>query len=310
MRYQTSTSEMTKELKEMKGLFPAGTKNSPAAGFNASAQQQLMLELSMRLQMSLEPEWVIGQFMEQLHAHLLFDGYSFQLENPELEMGSGRNRGHQCSYGLSIDKAELGRLVVYRGRKFSESELVLLENLLCSLLYPLRNAIEFRKATLSAHCDPLTGINNRSTFDSALSREMALARRNGSSFSILIIDIDHFKRVNDTYGHSAGDEVLKNVAAQIQQSIRNTDQLFRFGGEEFVVLLNNSDCEMAGCIADRVLDAVRCSAVDYHRQQLAVSVSIGIACLQPGDTVDDIFNRADRALYAAKNDGRDQVKVA
>ena len=125
-----------------------------------------------------------------------------------------------------------------------------------------------------------------------------------------MFDIDHFKKVNDTYGHSAGDEVLKNVARQIEKSIRSTDQLFRFGGEEFVVLLSNSDCEIAGRIAGRILDSVRLSTVTYKRETLEVSVSIGLSCLHAGDTADDIFNRADKAMYAAKNDGRDQVKVA
>ena len=134
---------------------------------------------------------------------------------------------------------------------------------------------------------------------------MHLAERGNASFAILVIDIDHFKKVNDTYGHSAGDEVLKNVARQIQQSIRSTDQLFRFGGEEFVVLLNNSDCEIAGYIAQRVLGAVRESSVEYHRQRVSVSVSIGLACLKQGDKALDIFNRADAALYAAANDEKD-----
>ena len=310
MRYQSSTSEMIKELKDVKGIFNSSEKVDPAARFGASAQQQLMLELSMRLQMSLELDWVITQFMEQLHSYLLFDGYQYQLEQPEFDIARGRRKGHQCSYNLSVDNAELGSMVIYRGRKYGESELVLLENLLCSLLYPLRNAIEFRKATMSAHFDPLTGVNNRSTFESALKREMHLAERGHSSFALLVIDIDHFKKVNDTYGHSAGDEVLKNVARQIEKSIRSTDQLFRFGGEEFVVLLSNSDCEIAGRIAGRILDSVRLSTVTYKRETLEVSVSIGLSCLHAGDTADDIFNRADKAMYAAKNDGRDQVKVA
>lgn len=310
MQYQNSTSEMIKELKDVKGILTGGAKTDSTNPFNAHAQQQLMLEFSMRLQMSLELEWVVTQFMEQLHSYMLFDGYNYQLPTPAVEIGNGRHMGHQCSYNLSIEEAELGQLVLYRGKKFIESELVLLENLLCSLLYPLRNAIQFRKATLSAYRDALTGVNNRSTFDAALTREISLAQRVKSSFSILVIDIDHFKKVNDSYGHSAGDEVLKNVAKQIKHSIRSTDQLFRFGGEEFVVLLGNSDCEAAGYIADRVLEAVRKSTVRYHNQVLAVSVSIGLACLQKNDSAADLFNRADQALYAAKHQGRDRFKVA
>jgi diguanylate cyclase (GGDEF)-like protein len=307
MIYQSSTSEMVKELKDVKGVFNLAAKSAAATSCDVSAQQ-LMLEISMRLQMSLELEWVIGQFMELLHARLLFDGYRYQLERPVAQLNSGRDQGHQCSYKLSIDNDDLGSLSLFRGRKFADSELALLENLLCSLLYPLRNAIEYRKVTRSAHFDSLTGVNNRSTFDAALTREMQLAIRGKTSFAILVIDIDHFKEFNDTYGHSAGDEVLKDVALRIKHNIRSTDQLFRFGGEEFVVLLNDSDCEVAGYIANRVLGAIRESKVQYQQQQLGVSVSIGLACLRRGDQAMDIFNRADRAMYAAKNDGRDQVK--
>ena len=310
MQYHNSPSQMIKELKEVRGIFESTEQVDAGKPFNAQLEQQIMLDLSMRLQMSLELEWVVSQFMEQIHSYFLFDGFSYQLEKPNLDLTNGRQKGHSCSYHLSIEDEQMGDLVMYRGRKFAESELVLLENLLCRLLYPLRNAIQFRNATLSAHCDALTGVNNRSTFDTALSREMNLAKRSNESFSILMIDIDHFKKINDTYGHAAGDEVLKNVASEIQQSIRNTDQLFRFGGEEFVVLLNNSDCEAAGVIADRVLESVRESVVDYDQQALSVSVSIGLACLQQDENAQDIFNRADQALYAAKNDGRDQVKVA
>ena len=310
MQYHSSTSEMIKELKGVKGAFAAVAQTGADKQFNPLVQQQAMLDIAMRLQMSLEVEWVLAQFMEMIHSQLMFDGYSYRLEQPEVVLDSGRQKGHSCSYNLSIEDIAMGQLQLFRGRKFSESELVLLENLLCSLLYPLRNAIQFRKATLSAHCDPLTGVYNRTTFDAALNREMSLAERNGESFSILVIDIDYFKKINDNHGHSAGDEVLKNVADVIQRSIRKTDQLFRFGGEEFVVLLSNSNCEVAGIIAERILSSVRKSSVDYQNQQLSVSVSIGLACLKANDTVMDIFNRADQALYAAKDNGRDQVKVA
>ena len=310
MQFHTSPLEMIKDLKEVKGVFDSCERIDGNKPFNAQVQQQVMLDLAMRLQMSLEVEWVISQFMEQLHSYLLFDGYAFQLAEPSVDLSRGRQKGHNCSYNLSIEDLNMGQMVLYRGRKFTESELVLLENLLCSLLYPLRNAIQYRKATLAAHCDALTGVYNRSTFDCALNREMNLAKRSGESFSILVIDIDHFKKVNDTYGHSAGDGVLKNVADHIQLCIRNTDQLFRYGGEEFVVLLSGADCEEASVIADRILDTVRETDIQVANEKLSVSVSIGLACLTQGDSSQDIFNRADQALYTAKHEGRDQVRVA
>lgn len=247
--------------------------------------------------------------MKEIRHQLTFDGYRYSLTQPALELKSGRDQGHSCTYNLSIDAFNLGKVVLYRGRKFVESELVLLESLFGSLVYPLRNAIMYRKATLMAHQDPLTGVNNRVTFESTLTREMHLAERNAQPFAMLVVDIDHFKKVNDTYGHSAGDEVIKHVAHCIQSTIRHTDQLFRFGGEEFVVLLNNSDCDTAFFISERILDAVRTSQVVCAEHLIKVSASIGLSCLQSGDTSQAMFKRADSALYLAKTSGRDQVQI-
>jgi diguanylate cyclase (GGDEF)-like protein len=310
MQYQTSASEMFKELKGVRDIFYVDEQTALDKSQEASLSRQAMLDIGLRLQMSLELEWVVNQFMERVSDYLLFDGYSFRLEQPTVNLQDGRQKGHQCRYNLSMDEMEMGSVILYRGRKFGDSEMELLEYLLCSLLFPLRNAIHYRKATLSAHLDPLTGVKNRFGLEDALSREMNLANRKQQSFSILVIDLDHFKKVNDTYGHSAGDKVLKNVADQIKNSIRNTDQLFRFGGEEFVVLLNDSGAEDAAFIADRILNRVRSSKVTYNKQDIAVSTSIGLACLQNGDSAEDLFNRADCALYAAKKSGRDQLKEA
>ncbi len=309
MQTQPSTLQMIKELKEAKGLFTA-VEQAPGKARRVQIQQQAMLELTLRLQTSLEVEWLLEQFMQYLHSHLLFDGYEYSLPALQKHIIEGRQKGHQCSYNLSIENDQLGKLTIYRGRKYSESELMLLEELLCRLLYPMRNAIKYQQATQQAHFDSLTGVNNRSTFDCALKREMSLSERNKQSFSLLVIDIDYFKKVNDTFGHSAGDEVLKKVAETIQQCIRNTDLLFRYGGEEFVAILNNSDCDAAFEVAERILESVNEAGIEYMGQSLSVSVSIGLACLKQGDTGKSLFDRADKALYNAKDEGRNQIKVA
>ena len=310
MQTHTSTVEMIKDLKEVKGIFQTCDQADTGNIYKPETQQQIMLDLSMRLQMSLEVEWVINQFMEHVHSYLLFDGYSFELEDSSVELAVGRQAGHSFSYNLTIQDMDLGNLVAYRGRKFSESELVLFENLLVSLLYPLRNAIQFRQASLAAHRDALTGVNNRSTFDVSLEREISMSQRQEIDCSLLVIDIDLFKKVNDTYGHSAGDEVLKKVAETIKESTRNSDLLFRYGGEEFVAILNNSDCEAAYVTANRILESVRKATIDYQGQELSVSVSIGLACLNIADSARSLFDRADSAMYDAKDEGRDQIKVA
>lgn len=310
MQTNPSTLELIKDLRDVKGVFANYDQSSFKKSFDKEEQKQLILDLSIRLQMSLDIEWVISQFMEYMHSYMLFDGYQYQQADLNFSLEMGRQSGHRCSYNLQIEDDQLGSLTVFRGRKFSNSELSLLENLLCSVLYPLRNSIQFQSATLSARCDALTGVNNRSSFNASLEREINLSKRNARDLSLLVIDIDHFKSVNDTHGHAAGDEVLKAVASSIQSSMRSSDLLFRYGGEEFVVILNDSDCAAAHEVAERVLDSVRNRTVDYKGQILSVSVSIGLTCLKKSDTADRFFNRADKALYQAKDSGRDQVVPA
>jgi len=310
MQTHTSTVEMIRDLKEVKGIFQTYEQADNSKIFNPDVQQQIMLDISMRLQQSLDVEWVIQSFMETMHSFLLFDGYNFEKDEPGLQIQMGRQQGHKMSYGLTIEDTQLGELVVYRGRKFSEPELTFFENILCALIYPLRNAIQFNQATLLAHKDALTGVNNRSTFDNVMNREINLALRQKHDFSMLVIDIDFFKKVNDTYGHSAGDAVLKEVADTIQHNLRTSDLVFRYGGEEFVTILNDADCDTAYVTANRILESIRDVKVDYQGQTLSVSVSIGLACLEKGDSAASIFNRADTALYEAKNSGRDQIQLS
>lgn len=309
MQTQTSTQEMIKELKEVKNVF-SNCEKPGKQRFDHELEQQARLDLAMSLQMSLDVDTLISQFMEHAHAYLLFDGFTFSSTQPEIQINNARQQGHRCTYNLEIEGVALGVLDVYRGRKYAESELLLLENLLTILIYPLRNAIQFKKASLLAHCDALTGAKNRSTFDESLGREINIAQRHGQNFTLLVIDIDHFKKINDTYGHSSGDEVLKSVTRTLQDSIRATDMLFRYGGEEFVILLSNSDCQQSSRIADRVLDSVRDINMQLSGQALDLSVSIGMACLDTQDTAQTLFDRADAAMYEAKNEGRDQIKVA
>jgi diguanylate cyclase (GGDEF)-like protein len=309
MSIHTSPLDLVKDLRDVRSILSAREK-AERRGSPSTAWQQLSLELSLRLQTSLDVEWIIEQFMNMIHAHMLYDGYQYSVSSPDFTLKTGRDQGHSCHYNLSIDTAELGSLVLYRGRKFAESELMLLENLLASLVYPLRNAILYRSALLMAHRDVLTGVNNRSTFDATVTREINLAHRNGSDLAMLVIDIDHFKRVNDTYGHAAGDEVIRTVAQLIQLSVRNTDHVFRYGGEEFVVLLEASDCEKACVAADRILESVRTAEVVWQDQKLSTAVSIGVSCLTRTDSASELFGRADRALYEAKKTGRDQYQIA
>lgn len=159
------------------------------------------------------------------------------------------------------------------------------------------------------HTDPLTGCLNRRGFDQVLAQTTSAASRRGGELSLLAIDIDHFKAINDTIGHLGGDGVLRELVDLISRSSRGGDVVARVGGEEFVVLLPDADNEMAGVVAERVLSSIRAHGFRTIRGRQRVTVSIGIACEQVTDenASGSLRARADEALYVAKRLGRNRV---
>ncbi|MFV3130456.1 diguanylate cyclase [Niveispirillum sp. KHB5.9] len=159
--------------------------------------------------------------------------------------------------------------------------------------------------------DPLTGIHNRRAFMERLDQEWSAALRHGQPFCVLMLDLDHFKEVNDTYGHLVGDTVLREVAHRAQDALRGTDLLARYGGEEFVVLTSHTDASAAQIAAERIRTAVGGAPVVLDGVNIRVTVSIGLAQADPQrETQTSLFNRTDSALYAAKAAGRNRVVVA
>lgn len=162
-----------------------------------------------------------------------------------------------------------------------------------------------------AQIDALTFLFNRRMIVRELQDEVLRAERYNNMLSISIIDVDKFKLVNDTYGHPVGDEVLKQVACQLRDHIRHPDTVGRYGGEEFLILLPNSDAKAATEQAVRLGKEIREMVVTIKENKLKVTVSIGIAQFKAGvDTWDTLLNRADNAMYEAKNSGRDCWFVA
>ena len=160
--------------------------------------------------------------------------------------------------------------------------------------------------------DPLTGVLNRRGFGHIYDHQRAQLRRNGQSMTLLSIDLDHFKLVNDSYGHATGDRVLVHVASSIGTVLRASDCVARFGGEEFVVLLPGTGLDRALQAAERIQKALCAARADVVDGTLpSCTVSIGVACqLSSSENLDAVLNRADKALYRAKERGRDRVEVA
>lgn len=160
--------------------------------------------------------------------------------------------------------------------------------------------------------DPLTGLFNRRYMEESLEREFHRSLRKGSSFAVLMIDIDHFKRINDLFGHEAGDAVLREMATLFQMQLRGEDIVSRYGGEEFLLILPETEIEAALEFAERLRQAALALQLNYHVQTLdSLSISIGLCCYpQHGATVEALVRHADAALYRAKEKGRDCVVAA
>lgn len=163
-----------------------------------------------------------------------------------------------------------------------------------------------RKLELLVVVDPLTGVFNRRKFHESLNIALSKANRHQHMFALLMIDIDHFKRINDQFGHQIGDRVLRIICDQIRSSIRNSDQMFRVGGEEFCLLAAETDAKQAKSLAEKIRLMIESHPLPEVGK---LTVSIGISDFEDRDTQESIYARADMALYDAKHQGRNCVAI-
>ncbi|MET0108765.1 MAG: diguanylate cyclase [Candidatus Thiodiazotropha sp.] len=169
----------------------------------------------------------------------------------------------------------------------------------------------FRKLQQYATTDDLTGLANRRELDKVALREFKRATRFTRHLSVLMLDLDHFKSINDTYGHNVGDSVLRHVADICVGSIRGQDFMARYGGEEFTILLPETDIENSSNLAQRICDQIASMPYQEEQQLIFITVSIGASGIEDGDNdFNDLLNRADKALYEAKKRGRNRVVIS
>jgi len=264
------------------------------------------LELSGKLQTTLDVTELVSLFANELGDDIQHRGMHYHNADKDIDTFIGKRSAHKCTYQLVIEDNSLGELSLFSKTPFNTGELSVIENLLCALVYPLRNTLLYHSALQSALMDPLTGARNRAGMDAALKREIELSHRHNSPMCIMLLDIDHFKLVNDNFGHAGGDFVLQAVAQCVNETIRGSDMFFRFGGEEFLIMLSCTDMEGANMLAERIRQKIEALSFAPHRT-LQITASLGVSTVKEDDSLNTLFERTDKALYKAKETGRNRV---
>ena len=270
-------------------------------------QQHYQLHLSQLLQTSLDLKEILQLFFRELQQQMQVASLGYRNEQFCSVLNYGKSDKHSCHYALQINNANLGDLILTRSQRFSPEELSYIESLIGTLVCPIRNALLYQEALQAALKDSLTQVGNRVAFDTTIEREVSLALRHEHDLSLLVVDIDHFKKINDNYGHSTGDAVLTHIAKTLMDCCRECDACYRYGGEEVVVILNRTNSFGSKLIAERIRSRIATSSIAHDGNLIKVTASIGTATLLEKETPKALFDRADEALYSAKQNGRDQV---
>ncbi|MFO1257208.1 MAG: GGDEF domain-containing protein [Gammaproteobacteria bacterium] len=220
---------------------------------------------------------------------------------------SGELQYHQHIIRLSFENKSLGTLTLSRNNEFSSTTLDTIETTLELFKPSLFNALKYTEALVRSLTCPLTKLKNRLAFDEALCREVEFGKRHHTELSIILLDIDNFKLINDSYGHVVGDKILIGVAQILLKSKRHTDMIFRFGGEEFSILLNHTPRAGVFKTAERLRKSIENHLFECDGHRLKITISLGISHYHSESSESHFFEKADRALYLAKKSGRNQT---
>ncbi len=269
-----------------------------------------ILQMTDLLSRHLSLTGVFRVFSSEIMPLVPHDGYRYVSSQLTEPVRYGNVDKHNLQYHLTIENVDLGELTLYRNQPFSTNELCQFEDLLCGLVYPLKNALMYQSALTSAYKDTLTSINNRAAMEKLLPREVNLAIRHDQKLALLMMDLDGFKTVNDNCGHDVGDRLLRSVALTAQNCLRDTDMLFRYGGDEFIAALPQTNVQGAIDVAERILLAIKHLNTEDCLNSFSIGMSIGLSISNTGDDFAGLFKRVDSGLYRAKRDGKHRIVVA
>jgi diguanylate cyclase (GGDEF)-like protein len=195
------------------------------------------------------------------------------------------------------------------GDNFNSDDIALIQLFGQLIGASIGNVKMFEKIQHQAATDGMTGLANYRTFYDILEKELLRVRRYGGKIALIMVDIDNLKKINDAYGHRVGDVVIKRVSKRIKECIRQIDTAARYGGDEFAIILPNTNLSKARLVAERMVNAVARSQIVWKNEQIIPSISIGLGEYGPDTNPEDMTSRSDQALYIAKQSGKNTIRV-
>lgn len=260
-------------------------------------EKQHATALINQLQTTLELEKLLTIFSVEAARYINFSGLYFKSKGLNKTLRGSRKAKKERQFELKIGDEFVGTLTYGINMPISLANFKILTQLHLCLLYPIKNALAYHHAMQLAMQDSLTGLGNRRYFDQQLKRAMHNANRHHSLVGLVLGDLNKFKVINDTFGHAAGDKVLQEFSNVLCQCIRDSDSVFRFGGDEFAILVENADENALNIIEHRISIALENNIV---LNQYDLSCSLGATYMSRADDEHSFFERADKALYRKK----------
>lgn len=265
------------------------------------------LQLHQRLLGTLDVGTLIHRFFYWMSEKHFVGGIEHTHPIDNIIFTAGSNKQHKAKYTLHLEQHYLGELCITSQKRFSEQDFLTHEQSLGIIVHYLKNAIDHQTLEKTAFHDALTGAMNRTALEELLPKEIERTHRFSFNLAVMMIDIDHFKAINDRIGHVGGDDILRHVSAAIKSQLRKSDLAFRYGGDEFLLVLPNTDLDSAHQAAKRIMEHLNNEVPDIPNCSVSPELSIGITIYQHGESHDDLIRRVDNALYDSKNNGRNCI---
>jgi len=264
---------------------------------SANAYSKNHSSLLEQLQTTLELDKLLDIIAMEAARYINFSGLYFKNQTVSKTLRGSRKAKHERQFELKLNDEFIGTLSYGINSPISMINYKDLQRIHHIILYPLKNALQYHQAMQLAMQDSLTGLGNRRYFDEQLKRAMHNANRHHAQVGLVLGDLNKFKAINDTYGHNTGDQVLKQFANILRSCIRDSDSVFRFGGDEFAIIIENASDNALDIIQSRIDNALNTNVLLAKYQ---VGCSLGTTFMNRADNEHSLFERADQALYRQK----------